>query len=111
MAVVAVIAYTFKLDLARGYVAVALPVGTLALMLGRYGQRRWLHAQRRRGNYLRRVIVVGGVDGVHDLASQLAVYPYVGYTIVGACLPTPSEAFALPEVPVLGSLTQVMRAV
>jgi exopolysaccharide biosynthesis polyprenyl glycosylphosphotransferase len=111
MALVAVIAYTFKLDLARGYVAVALPVGTLMLMLGRYAQRRWLHAQRRRGNYLRRVIIVGGVDGVHDLASQLAVYPYVGYTLVGACLPTPSEAFALPEVPVLGSLTQVMQAV
>jgi exopolysaccharide biosynthesis polyprenyl glycosylphosphotransferase len=111
MAVVAVIAYTFKLDLARGYVAIALPVGTLTLLLGRYGQRKWLHAQRRRGNYLRRVIVVGGVDGIHDLASQLADYPYVGYTLVGACLPTPSEAFALPEVPVLGSLTQVMRAV
>jgi exopolysaccharide biosynthesis polyprenyl glycosylphosphotransferase len=111
MAVVAIVAYTFKLDLARGYVAVALPIGTVMLLLGRYGQRRWLHARRRRGQYLRRVIVVGGVDGIHDLAEQLSDDPYVGYTLVGACLPAPSEAFALPEVPVLGSLTQVMQAV
>jgi exopolysaccharide biosynthesis polyprenyl glycosylphosphotransferase len=60
---------------------------------------------------MRRVLVVGGVDGIHDLAEQLNDDPYVGYTLVGACLPVPSEGFALPEVPVLGSLTQVMEAV
>ena len=111
MAVVAVVAYTLKLDIARGYVAVALPMGTVLLLLGRYGQRRWLHARRRRGQYQRRAIVVGGVEGIHDLASQLSRHPYVGYALVGACLATPSDAFALPEVPVLGSLTQVMDAV
>jgi exopolysaccharide biosynthesis polyprenyl glycosylphosphotransferase len=111
MAVMAVVAYTFQLNLARGYVAVALPVGTALLLIGRYAQRRLLHARRRRGHYQRRTIVVGGVDGIYDLATQLADFPYVGYSLVGACLPTPSEAFALPEVPVLGSLTQVMEAV
>jgi exopolysaccharide biosynthesis polyprenyl glycosylphosphotransferase len=111
MAVVAVVAYTFKIDLARGYVAVALPVGTILLLLGRYAQRRWLHARRRRGEFLRRVIVVGGVEGVRDLAGQLSRDPYVGYALVGACLPTSSEATALPDVPVLGSLTQVLTAV
>jgi exopolysaccharide biosynthesis polyprenyl glycosylphosphotransferase len=111
MAVLAIVAYIFKIDLARGYVAVALPVGTVLLLLGRYGCRRWLHARRRGGQFMRRVIVVGGVDGVRDLASQLSHDPYVGYTLVGACLPTSSETFALPEVPVLGSLTQVLDAV
>ncbi|HEX3824608.1 MAG TPA: sugar transferase [Mycobacteriales bacterium] len=111
LAVVAVVAYTFKLDLARGYVAVALPAGTVLLLLGRYGQRRWLHARRRRGKFMRRVIVVGGAEGIRDLAGQLNDYPYVGYSLVGACLPTASESFALDDVPVLGSLTQVMRAV
>jgi exopolysaccharide biosynthesis polyprenyl glycosylphosphotransferase len=111
MAVIAIVAFICKVDLARGYVAFALPIGTLLLLLGRYGQRRWLHARRRRGDFLRRVIVVGGVDGIHDLAEQLSRHPYTGYKLVGACLPTPSDAFALPEVPVLGSLTQVMEAV
>jgi exopolysaccharide biosynthesis polyprenyl glycosylphosphotransferase len=111
MAVLAVVAYTFKIELARGYVAIALPVGTVVLLLGRYGQRRLLHARRRRGQFMRRVIVVGGVDGVRDLASQLSREPYVGYELVGACLPSSSEAFAIPDVPVLGSLTQVLAAV
>ncbi|MBV9484904.1 MAG: sugar transferase [Frankiaceae bacterium] len=111
MAVMAIVAYTFQLNLARGYVAVALPLGTLLLLTGRYGQRRWLHARRRRGKSLHRAIVVGGVDGIYDLATQLEDFPYVGYSLVGACLPSSSEAFALPGVPVLGSLTQVMAAV
>jgi exopolysaccharide biosynthesis polyprenyl glycosylphosphotransferase len=111
MAVLAVVAYTFKLDIARGYVAVALPAGTALLLLGRYGQRRWLHARRRRGTFMRRVIVVGGAEGIRDLAAQLSRYPYVGYKLVGVCLPTASESFSLPDVPVLGSLTQVLRAV
>lgn len=111
MAVLAVVAYTFKIEIARGYVAVALPAGTVMLLLGRYAQRRWLHARRRRGDFMRRVIVVGGVDGIRDLHSQLSHDPYVGYALVGACLPTSSKAFSLPDVPVLGSLTQVLTAV
>jgi exopolysaccharide biosynthesis polyprenyl glycosylphosphotransferase len=111
MAVVAVVAYTFHLDLARGYVAVALPVGTVFLLIGRYALRRWLHARRRRGQFMHRVIVVGGVAGIHDLAAQFDDDRYAGYSLVGACLATPTEALALPDTPVLGSLSQVMQAV
>jgi exopolysaccharide biosynthesis polyprenyl glycosylphosphotransferase len=111
MAVVAIFAYTFKIDLARGYVAIALPVGTALLLLGRYGQRKLLHARRYQGKDMRRVIIVGGVDGVRDLAAQITREPYAGYGLVGACLPHSNETFALPDVPVLGSLTQVLQAV
>jgi exopolysaccharide biosynthesis polyprenyl glycosylphosphotransferase len=111
MAVLAIVAYIFKIEIARGYVAVALPLGTLLLLLGRYGQRRWVHAERRRGQFVHRVVVVGGVEGIRDLAEQFTRESYVGYALVGACMPTTSEAFALPGVPVLGSMTQVMRAV
>jgi exopolysaccharide biosynthesis polyprenyl glycosylphosphotransferase len=111
MALVAVFAYVFKFEIARGFVAVALPMGTILLLLGRYGQRRWLHARRRHGQYLRRVVAVGGVEGIRDLADQLREEPYVGYTIVGACLPSPTDPSLLPDVPILGSLTQVLAAV
>jgi exopolysaccharide biosynthesis polyprenyl glycosylphosphotransferase len=111
MAVLAIVAYSFHIQVARGYVAIALPVGTVLLLLGRYAQRRLLHTRRKRGQFMRRVIVVGGVDGVRDLAGQLVREPYVGYSLVGACLPSSSEAFAIPDVPVLGSLTQVLEAV
>jgi exopolysaccharide biosynthesis polyprenyl glycosylphosphotransferase len=111
IAVLAIVAYTFKLEVARGYVAIALPVGTVLLLLGRYGQRRWLHAKRDHGAYLHRVIAVGGADGVRDLADQLAEEAYVGYTLVGACLPSGSGGDDLHGVPVLGSLTQILSAV
>jgi exopolysaccharide biosynthesis polyprenyl glycosylphosphotransferase len=114
MAAVAVVAYLFKFEIARGFVAVALPLGTVLLLLGRYGQRKWLHARRRRGEYLRRVVAVGGVDGVRDLVTALSDEPYVGYSVVGACVPGPAGSqgsHLAAGVPVLGSLTQVLDAV
>jgi exopolysaccharide biosynthesis polyprenyl glycosylphosphotransferase len=111
MGAIAVVAYIFKIDFARGYVAIALPLGTVLLLLGRYGQRRWLHARRRHGAFLHRVLAVGGPDGVRDLAYQLEDEPYVGMALVGACLPTPDRSSEIDNVPVLGTLTQVISAI
>jgi exopolysaccharide biosynthesis polyprenyl glycosylphosphotransferase len=110
IAVVAVVAYVFKFEIARGYVAVALPLGTILILLSRYGQRQWLHARRRRGLDLHRVLAVGGLDGIRELSEKMRSDAYIGFEIVGACLPPTVDAFAL-DVPVLGSLTQVLRAV
>jgi exopolysaccharide biosynthesis polyprenyl glycosylphosphotransferase len=110
-AVIAIVAYSFKIDLARGYVAVALPLGTGLLLLGRYGQRRWLHARRKRGGYLHRVLAVGGAAGVEELATQFEREPYVGLTVVGACI-APNDGPVTPgDVPVVGTLNQVLAAV
>jgi len=110
MAVIAVVAFTFKIDLARGYVAIALPLGTGLLLIGRYGQRRWLHARRRRGAYQRLVIAVGGAEGVEELAKQLEAEPYIGLRLVGACLPSHYDVTSIDGVPVVGSVTQVLTA-
>jgi exopolysaccharide biosynthesis polyprenyl glycosylphosphotransferase len=111
MAVVAVIAYSLKFGIARGYVALALPLGTVLLLLGRYAQRRWLHFRRRRGRDLHRVLAVGGVDGIRELTDQLQHDPYIGFEIVGACVAPTTDPFALRDVPILGSLTQVISAI
>jgi exopolysaccharide biosynthesis polyprenyl glycosylphosphotransferase len=111
MGCIAVVAYTFKIEFARGYVSIALPLGTVLLLVGRYAQRRLLHARRRRGAFLHRVLAVGGPDGVRQLASELEDEPYIGMALVGACLPTPDVSRSLDSVPVLGSLTQVMTAI
>ncbi len=111
MAVIAVVAYTFKIGLARGYVAIALPLGTLLLLLGRYGMRRWLHARRKNGSYQHRVLAVGGSAGVAELAAQLDEEPYVGLALIGACLPAGEDPTALGELPVLGSPAEVIAAV
>ena len=67
----AVVCYIFQIQLARGYVAIALPLGTLLLLLGRYAARRWLHHQRAYGRYQHRVLAVGGAQNVSQLAHEL----------------------------------------
>ncbi|HVV75207.1 MAG TPA: sugar transferase [Mycobacteriales bacterium] len=110
MAVIAVIAYTFKIQFARGYVAIALPVGTVLLLLGRYLQRKFLHQGRRRGRFRHRVLAVGGREGIEQLAAELDDEPYLGLALVGVCLPVPEEAAEVCGAPVLGSLTQAIEA-
>jgi exopolysaccharide biosynthesis polyprenyl glycosylphosphotransferase len=111
MAVVAVLCYTLRLSLARGYVAIALPLGTCLLLLSRYALRRWVHARRRRGGWLHRVVAVGGAAGVEQLATEFARGPYAGFTLVGACVTDPEELVGLDGVPVLGGCGDVIDAV
>ncbi len=108
----AVICYIFQIQLARGYVAIALPLGTLLLLLGRYAARRWLHHQRAFGRYQHRVLAVGGAQNVSQLAHELGRVPHAGFRVVGVCVPAPGPGRALENgLPVLGSLTQVLEAV
>jgi exopolysaccharide biosynthesis polyprenyl glycosylphosphotransferase len=111
MAVIGVVAFVFKIELARGYVAIALPLGTVLLLLGRYAQRRWLHARRKHGHYQHRVLAVGGADGIAELAAQFDDEPYVGLALVGACLSAEDDDKTLGDVPVLGRPTQMLAAV
>ena len=46
---IAVVAFVVQADLARGYLAVAFPLGTLGLLLTRWMWRRLLHRQREDG--------------------------------------------------------------
>jgi exopolysaccharide biosynthesis polyprenyl glycosylphosphotransferase len=111
MAVIAVVAYIFKIQFARGYVAVALPMGTVLLLLGRYGERKWLHSRRRAGRFQHRVLAVGGREGIEELAAALAAQPYLGLNLVGVCLPAPGDAEPISDAPVLGSLTHVLASI
>ncbi|HVW81500.1 MAG TPA: sugar transferase [Mycobacteriales bacterium] len=110
MAVIAVVAYTFKIQFARGYVAIALPLGTVLLLVTRYAQRKWLHRSRRLGRFQHRVLAVGGQAGIEQLAAELAAEPYLGLHLVGACLPAAEHGTGVGDVPVLGSLTQVSQS-
>jgi exopolysaccharide biosynthesis polyprenyl glycosylphosphotransferase len=108
MAAIAIVAFVFKIHLDRGYIAIALPMATGLLLLGRYAQRRLLHARRRRGTYQRMVLAVGAAEGVEELAAQLDAEPYVGLRLVGACLPSKYDGSSLGDIPVVASLTDVL---
>ena len=111
MAGVAILAYSAKLDLARGYMAVALPSAGVLDLAGRYYLRKRLHRQRRGGSRTRRVIAVGHAAAVADLATRLHRDSYHGLSVVAACLAGDAEPEEVAAVPVAGDLAGVTAAV
>jgi exopolysaccharide biosynthesis polyprenyl glycosylphosphotransferase len=84
---VAIATFLFRLDLARAYIIVALPVGLLALLASRWIWRSWLALQRSRGGYSSKVLLVGSRDSVEAIGRELMRNPQAGYSVVGACIP------------------------
>ncbi len=84
---VPVISYVFQLDTARGYVAIALPLGVVSLLFGRWILRALLVQQRASGKHLARVPLVGSEDTIMHLCRQLASQPEAGYLPVAAFIP------------------------
>lgn len=111
-AAVALVAYGFKLQLARGFVAVFLLLGTLLLLAGRAAVRVYLRRGRLHGRFMHRVLVVGAPAQAGELAGELARDPSTGLAVVGACVSGgQGEVLANGRpVPVVGSLTTVPAA-
>jgi exopolysaccharide biosynthesis polyprenyl glycosylphosphotransferase len=84
---VAIYSYATGLETARGYVAVALPVGLLAVLLGRYVVRTWVARARARGRFRRRMLLVGGPGAVAHVHDALVSEAGAGYEPVAALLP------------------------
>lgn len=111
---IATTSYAFFLELSRGFVLVAFPLATLATLVGRYANRKWLHRVRGDGKCMSRVIVVGHRSGVEALVRQVRTTPYHGLDVIGACTPTgedPDGDLAAHDIPVLGSFDSVVDAV
>ncbi|KLI08579.1 hypothetical protein ACT17_07305 [Mycolicibacterium conceptionense] len=86
-AIVAVISAMFRFDIARGYLALALPLGLVALTFNRMMSRRYVAARRRDGAFVNAVLAVGHLSSVRALVSSLARHPQDGYRVVGVCVP------------------------
>jgi exopolysaccharide biosynthesis polyprenyl glycosylphosphotransferase len=107
-AAIAIVSYAVKVDLARGYVLIALPGLGAADTAARYLLRKRLHRQRERGLHMRRVTAVGHAGAVADLVAQLRRDRFHGLEVVNACVAgalTPEVA----GVPVLGGLADAAR--
>jgi exopolysaccharide biosynthesis polyprenyl glycosylphosphotransferase len=104
---VAVAAFLLRMEIARGYLAIALPLGIALLLVGRFAWRRWLHRQRRDGAMTSRVLVVGHRDNTEGLIGELSARRGAGFSVVGVCVPAAAAAVGRPEavlgVPVVGS--------
>jgi exopolysaccharide biosynthesis polyprenyl glycosylphosphotransferase len=109
--VVAIVAFLFQLNLARGYIILAFPIGLFALLASRWMWRQWLLAQRHRGEYSSRVLLVGSRASVTAIARDLARSPESGYLVVGACIPGDVIAeYLAPGVPISTNLDQLQTA-
>jgi len=109
---VAVVSYLFKLDVARGYILIALPLGIIVLMFSRWMWRQWLSIKRRNGEYSARVVLVGSQATALHIARELARHPEEGYHVVGACVTTGAAGETLPgtSIRILGGVDDSLRA-
>lgn len=83
----AIVSYVFRIDTARGYVGIALPVGLAGLLLARWLLRQHLHVDRQSGSCMSKVMLVGGPSAVSHLASSFARSPHAGYKPVAVYTP------------------------
>jgi exopolysaccharide biosynthesis polyprenyl glycosylphosphotransferase len=106
-----------KIFLARGYLAVALPVGTFGLLLSRAMWRRHIARKRTRGMYQTKVLAIGDRKGVAHLAQELTRNEGDGYVVVGCGIPGygPNRGKKLVvggrEIPILGDDAHAVAAI
>jgi exopolysaccharide biosynthesis polyprenyl glycosylphosphotransferase len=115
--IIAMVTLLAKIDLARGYLAVALPVGTFGLVASRNVWRKYVWQQRVKGQCQTMVLAIGNRAGVSHLAHELLRNPKDGYLVVGVCIPGygPARGDMLMvqgrEIPILGDETTVVSAI
>lgn len=116
----AIVSMLLKFDIARGYVAIALPLGLIGLLLSRRLWRRWLVRKRRAELYCDRALLIGHRAEVAYVADQIEQRPAAGYFVIGAILDEGAEGGARPEpvatasgqsIPVVGTLASVVDTV
>jgi exopolysaccharide biosynthesis polyprenyl glycosylphosphotransferase len=86
-AVLAIVVFLFKADLARGLIVLALPAATVCALVFRYLARQVLHRVRSAGHASHRVLVVGEGRARDVLAAKLQASPHSGLRVVGVCRP------------------------
>ncbi|MGI8900505.1 MAG: sugar transferase [Nocardioides sp.] len=95
--------YLAQVSLSRGFLLLTFTFGIPLLMLERFAVRKMIHRLRVHGRLMHRVVAVGGSTGIAELVDVLEREKYVGYRVIGACLPTGQMMAARLHVPVLGN--------
>lgn len=112
--IVAIVSYVLRFDTARGYVGLALPVGLMGLLLGRWLIRQHLNIKRRQGRHMSRLLLLGGPGAVSHLAASLQRTRNSGYLPVAAYMPgVQNHADIEPEsgLKILGSRPDIASIV
>ena len=108
---VAIVSYVAKLDLARGYLVVALPCAAAFDLAARYCLRKRLHRRRREGQFMRRTVAVGHAAPVEDLVALLRRDSHHGLSVVAACVAGAQRQGEVADIPICGDLDSVASVV
>lgn len=83
LALLSVFSFAFRMGVARGYVALAIPLGTVLLLVSRWAWRRWLVRRREDGRMCARLLAVGPNSELAPIRQHLRNNHGAGYMIVG----------------------------
>ena len=87
---VAAISYLFKAEFSRFIVFVAIPLGTLLVLINHRVARSWLHSQRRSGRFVERLLIVASATTGQDVSQTLSASYQAGLLPVGVVEPPAS---------------------
>ena len=105
--------FFLRIDISRALFLIAIPVGTVLLIVSRWGWRQWLRARQRRGRYTYRTIVVGQREKVAHIIESIRRTHGTGFDIVGVITDEQGDA-TIAGIAVVGrydSTTSAMDAV
>lgn len=115
--IIAMVSLLTNIDLARGYFAIAFPLGTMGLLTGRNLWRKYIGHERMQGKYQTMVLAIGDRRGITRLSHELNRNPRDGYVVVGVCIPGygPARGELLTidgrKVPILGDESHAVTAI
>lgn len=111
----AIVLVLLRWQVARGFLAVALPLGLVLLLLERMLVRRWVLSRRRRAMLVDGVVVVGSPQEVRYVAEGISRNPAAGLVVRAVATDTDdSPTFELANgvvVPQAGAIADVADAV
>lgn len=114
---IAIISMLARIELSRGYLAIALSIGLVGLMFNRRYWRRKTSRRRLSGEDLTSVLVVGSPRVATEIATTFAKDPEAGYQVVAICTPEgpvegeDSLTVGGRDIPVVGVDQAVVEAV
>lgn len=106
---VAIIGFSAKAQIGRGFLLIALPVGLLFLLLARFVWHHWIRTQRERGECSYRTLIIGHRAKSAHAAKEILADKYSGFQILGCITEGDSNEDVLPGIPMLGDYDSLVH--
>lgn len=107
----AILAFLLKSQIGRGYLLIALPIGLVLIVLGRWLWRKRLHRHRNRHSHVYRTLIVGQSEKSAHVAREISRNRYAGFGLLGAVTEPGSDTELLPGLPVVASYDGLIEAI